>query len=554
MADTVNNQAKMPTKQKGTGFSNIQNIVSANRQNRLGQTVSSGVGSVVGKSQQDISAAREQFQQGAQQGALGTAADQAYAQQTIQQAGQGGANPSQADTDRFAKLRSGMYQGPTQLGNKEQLMAQGADIKGLGQAATGEYGRRGLLQRFVAPDQYTQGQQRLDTLLLGQTGGQALSQARRQANLYGQQLGQAQQSAQAQAQGLTQQAQQFGQNLQKQLASAQQAQEQDLASRQLSSENQAKAAREALYSLLSKPTSPAIDPGSYSTMPVGGTKPTITQQTYDLARPLLEQLGSDVFSPEYFTSSPEIIVGDREASLRPLIEQVASESDKARASALAKLSGRQQEFLTGDVGGYDPLSFLDKNRFNEVVNKSRKSYDEFDALNKTKEYLSLADAQMAKSAPIIGSASATPLNSQQLGGSPLSLGQQDDGSYLLGTNDSRDNTNAYRFDKDNASQLKQNFDQFINNYNQAKNTLSSQGLDTTNFDDTPTFESYLRSLRTLNQDEFGRVPDGTYNRNAYQTVTNRLAALPGEIRQRADVGASSNRLALLERLKSLIQG
>ena len=50
-------------KPKGTSFTNINDIVRANRQNRLGSTVSSGIQKTVGQDQQDLAGVREQFKQ-----------------------------------------------------------------------------------------------------------------------------------------------------------------------------------------------------------------------------------------------------------------------------------------------------------------------------------------------------------------------------------------------------------------------------------------------------------------------------------------------------------
>ena len=175
MADTIDNKSKTPS--KTTGFVNINDIVKANRQNRLGQTVSSGVSNVVGQNQQQLGQAKNQFQQDSQANQIGTSQDKQQVENTL-------GNPAQADdktVNRFAEFRSGQYQGPQQLSNKDQLRAGQQDVQSLADASKDEYGRRGLLQRFVSPNQYTQGQQRLDNLLLGQTGGTALNQAKRQA-------------------------------------------------------------------------------------------------------------------------------------------------------------------------------------------------------------------------------------------------------------------------------------------------------------------------------------------------------------------------------------
>lgn len=374
--------------QKGTGFTNIQEIVRSNRNNRLGKTVQSGVGNVIGQGQQQLRGAQQQFQQGAQQNQIGTAADQAYVNQSIQNP----TNVQQQDVDRFANLRSGQYRGPTQLGNREELGARGQELQGIAGSATSEQGRRGLLQRFVAPQQqYTQGQQRLDNLLLGQTGGQATRNARQSANQFNQQLLSADQAAQGQGQAYQQQAQQFGQDVNQKLGQAQTDQQKELQDRATQQTKGSEAAKAAIMALFSKPTAgPTRPEGGVSTMPIGGggslKRSNITQEQYDAALPILEQAGlanKNIYNPEYFASSPETLLTGLPSTATD--QSVATAEDKARAAGLAKLFGKNQEFLTGDVGGYNPMAFLDQNRLQDTLTKST------DAYNETNPYSSLID-------------------------------------------------------------------------------------------------------------------------------------------------------------------
>lgn len=379
MADVLDNSIKQPsqTQQKQTtGFTNVQDVVRANRQNRLGQTVSGGVSNVVNKNQQDLSKVQQQFQQGAQQNALGTAADQAYVNQTI-------ANPTdnQADVDRFAQLRAGQYAGPTQLGNTNQLQAQGQDLQGIANASNTASGRSGLLQRFVAPGQYTQGQQSMDNLLLGQTGGQALNQARRQANLYGQQLNQAQNAAQAQGQGLTQQAQQFGQQVTNQLGEAQTGLQSTIDARVIEQQQEAQAARDALQALFTNTAQPTTTGGDMTTMPVGGqaVHPNITQAQFDLAQKALQAGGlanTNFYGAENFITNPNSVLGQQINA--PTEAQVATEQEKAKSLALSKLAGQNPTLFQSDtqVGGYNPLSFLDQANLNNAISQGQAKYNE----------------------------------------------------------------------------------------------------------------------------------------------------------------------------------
>lgn len=372
MAEPIDNSAKRP---QGTNFTNINDIVRANRENRLGNTVSGGVQKTANKGRDELSGVREQFQNQSQAGAVGNQQDQSYVNQTLQNP----MNTQQSDYDRFARLRSGQYQGPQGLGNQQQLQAHQQDLQGIADASGNAYGQRGLLQRFVGQPQYTQGQQRLDSLLLGQTGGEGLKHAKQEAGRFGHELNTANQQAQVQAQALANQSQQFGQQLTGQLGQAQTDQEADLNSRMAQQQQQSEAARSALQALFSKPTTPTTPTGDVSTMPVGGIRPNITQSQFDLAKQALDQGGLSnkmLYGPEYFLNSPDQLLG--QGTLNPTIQQTANEQDKARAIALGKLSGNNSNVFTPDtqVGGYNPLNFLDQGNFNSVLKHSEDQYKE----------------------------------------------------------------------------------------------------------------------------------------------------------------------------------
>lgn len=387
----INNRVKQG---KGTSFTNINDIVAANRKNRLGQTVSGGVSNVIGQGQQQLGQAKTQFQDQAQKNALGTQEHQQQAKQTIEQAGSG---TTQGDIDRFAQFRAGQYKGPTELQNKEQIIGQGQQIQGIANAAKGEQGRRGLLQQFVAPDQqYTQGQQRLDNLLLGQTGGQALRGARQAANQFNQQLIQADQSTQAQAKGLQEQARQFGLGVQKQLGEAETGLQSQLKSRAELEQKKTQDAYDALKVLLTKPPSVPND-GGVSTMPVGGLRPKITQEQYNNAMEILsknpELISGSIYGLENYIASPETLIGQTVPTATAT--NVAKEEDRQRALALAKLSGGAPTLLGEEtqIGDYDPLSFLNVGNWKksvgqakDVYNQAIKDIEKFDQYNPVAQY------------------------------------------------------------------------------------------------------------------------------------------------------------------------
>lgn len=359
MANPIDNKLKQPS--KSTGFTNIQDIVKANRQNRLGQTVSSGVSGVVGQNQQQLGAAKTQFQQEAAKNTIGTGADKQLVENAL-------SNPVSADqstVDQFAKFRGGQYEGPQQISNKDQLQAGGQDIQSLAGASSDEYGRRGLLQRFVSPtNQYTQGQQRLDNLLLGQTGGQALSQARRQANLYGRELTDAERASEAQAKGLTEQAGQFGQFVNKRLGDEETGLTTTVDQRVAQQKSEAENARAALQALFNKK---------------GGGN--ITQEQYDAAKNVLERqglAGQGVWGADSLVGSPEEIVG--QGIIDPNRLSVGTEDEKAKSMALAKLAGKKQGLYSeaDKVGGYDTGSFLDRNNLDKYLTQGHENYNKYE--------------------------------------------------------------------------------------------------------------------------------------------------------------------------------
>lgn len=202
-----------PNQQRGSGYTNIQRIVQANQNNRLGQAVGGGIQQAGDQTRQAIGQAQNQFQQQSQQNRADTTQNQQLVQNVL-------ANPDQYTQgnqgSQFQKLLSGVYQGPTGLQNAQQLQAQAQDVNQLGQAIGTQGGQMGLLQRFVGNPQYQVGQQRLDSLLLGQTGAPALQQAKRSALGLQAQTGNAISGAEQQAKELAGKTQAFGQAAQNQ--------------------------------------------------------------------------------------------------------------------------------------------------------------------------------------------------------------------------------------------------------------------------------------------------------------------------------------------------
>lgn len=194
---------------KGTGFTNIQRIIGASRGNKLGETIVGGIKQTGAQAQESLNKASQQFQQDVEKNRLDTEANRQQAEGLIGSATQGG----ELNADQLAaaeKFRAGLYQGPTSLQNQATLAGKAAEAEQLGKLGGSEGGRQGLLQRFVGAPQYSAGQQKLDTLLLG-ADRQAINQARSATQGLADQAARQIQGAQAQGQQAVSGAQGFKQ-------------------------------------------------------------------------------------------------------------------------------------------------------------------------------------------------------------------------------------------------------------------------------------------------------------------------------------------------------
>lgn len=170
--------ASIPTRktnQVGSGFTNLQRVLQANKSNTLGSTVSSGIQKAGQAAQGAINQAGTQFntQVGAEKQRL--ASEQDRAARVLGDV----TKASQEDINAFEGIRGGQTKGPTSIQNANEVSEKAREAQSLGQATGNEGGRFGLLQRYVgAGNRYTGGQQRLDNMLLGQTGQADLRKAR----------------------------------------------------------------------------------------------------------------------------------------------------------------------------------------------------------------------------------------------------------------------------------------------------------------------------------------------------------------------------------------
>jgi len=208
----------------GTGFTNLSRIVGANKDNKLAGAVGGGIQRTVGDVKQGLGQATQGFKQQAEANRLDTDANKAARQAVLDrykyEANAQAAGPSEEEINKFQQFQAGQYTGPQALDNEEQLIAKSRVAEGLGQAAGSQEGRLNLLNRFVANKGYTGGQRRLDNLLLGQSAGGALKEARRGTLGLGSKAATEADVARQQALGLQGAAKQFGEETQGALSGA----------------------------------------------------------------------------------------------------------------------------------------------------------------------------------------------------------------------------------------------------------------------------------------------------------------------------------------------
>jgi hypothetical protein len=186
------NQSQLDAKkkqQKGTGFTNINRVLDANKGagERMGQKIGGQLTQQADSVRAGIQSSQNQFQQ--QKNQAGQAAQQNVqaGQALVKQAGETDdayAARLAQNQDNFGQigqnLKSAEYQGPMALENAGKLQAQASSAAALGKLGRNTEGQTELLKSLVArPGEYNRGQSALDALLLGQTGQKAIQEGRR---------------------------------------------------------------------------------------------------------------------------------------------------------------------------------------------------------------------------------------------------------------------------------------------------------------------------------------------------------------------------------------
>lgn len=188
-----------PKKQKGTGFTNIKQILQQNQGagQRMGQGVSNIISGKTQGLQQNLQGAQGQFQTGFGESSAGASKNIKDAASFIKRPDEsmdeyaarigkteneveGVAQP--IDYSAIGKQFMGTeYTGPMQLQGQQNLLSQGQNVANLGVLANTQLGQGILARQLANRARYTQGQSALDTALLSRD--QAAQNAIRQAGL-----------------------------------------------------------------------------------------------------------------------------------------------------------------------------------------------------------------------------------------------------------------------------------------------------------------------------------------------------------------------------------
>lgn len=277
--------------------------------------------------------------------------------------------PPASAVSQFGTLLQGGYNGPTQLNNYNALQAQGQNLQQLGQNLNTQGGLQTLLQQYIGGNNYTQGDQGLDTAILGQTGQPQLQNITRSL----QNVANIPQTAESNAAGLAQQTatgnQQFAQGIQSQLAVAQNPIIQQIQN-SINAANTQNAGtisnEQAVYNLLNNPsvaqTSTSNRIGGAAAGPTTDLQAaqmainqaqangTITPDQYTQLNqliPLMEQTGQD---PKTLLSQA---FGQVQQAPSYTLQQGANAQQAAQLQALAQLGGQTGQYST--YGGLAPL-------------------------------------------------------------------------------------------------------------------------------------------------------------------------------------------------------
>lgn len=374
MAINQNNQ--FIGNRQGSGFTNLQRILQANQQNRLGQAVGQGVNKQVAGVRSNLQAGQSLFQTDAEKAKLGTDQDKQMVNENVNKAltqtdpNAVNTNFTPDITNKFSTFLKGQYTGPQEINNISNINAQAKQGEQLASNIGSPEGKQNILRSFVKAPNYSRGQQNLDTLLVdrGQQGSQNLNQARRQAFGLSRDVNLANDAAKAEAAQNTAQNKQFGNEVRQQLGLNDQGQ-------------------------FNRDTGVAADIVNSAT---NRGQQALTKQEQDFQNYTAQLKNSDVSQQEAALTalgmSPEdakqyigtqryntdILPYLTKENLATDVSSAASPEELAKLNALSKLGGIQQDILdpnrTGALAKQTPVQFAG-DRAKQAIGERQSAYN-----------------------------------------------------------------------------------------------------------------------------------------------------------------------------------
>jgi len=348
---------------QGSGFVNLQKVIGANKSNQLGSAIQSGVGNRVGQIKQDLGKVQNQFQTGLQSNKIGTDQDKSFVDQSLTKAQTSPNDINDQDVSKFQSLLSGQYKGPTGLQNTGAVDAQAMELGQYGSNIGSAAGRTNLLQRYAGGNKYSQGQQRLDNLLLGQTAGSQLKDVRKQAMGLSGDVNQAKAMAAGQGQQARMEAAGFGKGITERLGVMDDPTTEADESKGIYGDFQKAIAKKAAdYNQQQK--------DAYSLYEGLGSRPDDAYTETELQRLGLTE-GTNLYDlnlGQYIPKAPS----------EQAAQRVASAEDYAKYQALNRLAGRDNTFLydRNMAGTAEQVGGFDKNMFESDLGKKQAAVGE----------------------------------------------------------------------------------------------------------------------------------------------------------------------------------
>lgn len=335
--------------QQGTGYTNLNRLFEANKQNQLGQKVAGTVGAQIGGVQSQLADQQKQFKEEAEKGQLGGQKDVEQREAVLGRftSPSSTGDATEQDVSAFERFRSGQYAGPQNLKDTSALKQSAQQLQG--QVSNfSPSGTQELLRQTVGGGRYTQGQSRLDSLLMDRS---KLTPVARQAGTLGQQINRADLAASGQAEANKNLAQQFAKETQERLTGSmggiETAVQGQLASAQQAEKDRIAAMNEIIYASQGfKPTFDAqgnavIDPttGKQVTEKIDNSD---LFKTFDSLRGKIGQTGGEDFTKKLFGSE------DQYSKLKNVYSLAKDYSPSSRLdSAQAKAFNELSQFAIG---------------------------------------------------------------------------------------------------------------------------------------------------------------------------------------------------------------